>query len=1431
MAKIVVQSPLCSKGGNLAACAKRALFFLGFLVVYLPVAVFGQEQMPKIQIHTGADLQELSNLSIQAFEKSNPTVLSYSLELSVGNEGATHPSGGIGPTGSDLFEGLFPSVHVTPGQDLRIGDADLPVSAAGFTGNKLRDLQQMIGDAISVTVLEGNSKTFEVNLDSQPSDTVTVIITGHENTDLEVSPTKLTFTPTNWALQQRVTLTANLDSDDEGDQVTLQLTASEGDADPSKVEVMIIDVEVLWERPSRSLLEGSWTRFGVSLLPLLAPPSGDVTFTVTGHENTDLRPSPTLTFPKNSWQESQWLSLTTELDGDFLDDYVTLTLTAEGGGYSGLKYTIDVTIIDRRPQEVLITEGGTKELRFSMKGGRRPRPLTDQIAIFDQYDGTDLTLDPTQLTFRAETWHPCIFEGRNTVCSDFETTTLSAGQDEDALDDENMMLLIVTGPPGNPQIGVKREIYVRVEDDDRSRLVIEPSDLEINEGGREEFTVKLSDPPLIAESDSVTVTVPAFVGNLTTDQTSLVFDDSNWNVAQTVTLMAAEDDDLQDEIETLWLTAQGGDIDNEQGRVVVTIIDNDMPDLLVTPRLMEMVEGTSRAIDVTLLRKPSANVIVIVSGYEGTDLAGTPPRPLNLIFTPQNYDVTQRIMLTADDDNDLLDEDIIMLRLIAFGAEYVEVTAEVMVRIRDNDVPGIIVNPPSVTMEEGSERTLDVTLAFLPMGRVTVNFSGHVGTDLGLSDPLLTFTTSNWNQAQTVTLTAAEDEDYEEDTVEVNLTASGGGYNGEEAPVTVTITDNDERPIPLAISIYDRRELEDAETIQLPIELSRPTDAVVTVQYASTDGTAESGLDYTASRGIVIFDPGATQGVIEIEITDDDVPESTETFAVTLLKPRNAIIARGTGTGTILDNDGGTAILRVEDALVQEEEGMVRFQVSLSHPQRQMISAAYRTQDGTAKAGEDYEAASGVVTLAPGTLDAMIAVPLLKDGLDWQEETFTVHLESSENAEIAKAVGVATIQAATTVSQEALEAYTARFVRTSATQVVEALGDRFRGADGTACGAATRAEMSRLWYSASSWDPSLGELLGGCRMSATSYSGSFSVWGRGAFRQFNGREDDGLTLDGEVTTGMLGADYRWKGGWLAGVLLSHSQGEGSFAAAQESGEITAGLTGVYPYVSVARAGWEVWLSAGAGRGQADVLELDGDLTSRFGAMGVRGTLVSSNTIGLNYHGDVLATDAEIEAHAVTAEVYRVRAGVEANAQINNVLRPYVEANVRSDGGSAETGVGLEFGGGMRIAYPAWRLKADVHAQGLVMHTAAGFSEWGISGFVQVGNRSEGLMMRVRPSWGLGQGMSLYGQQTIRDAAPMGTGVHRTELELGYGVPWKEGSARSIMGMTQLSQGRMYRLGGELHPWERLTFSVFGLANGRAASLGDIGLNVRGSLRY
>ena len=113
--------------------------------------------------------------------------------------------------------------------------------------------------------------------------------------------------------------------------------------------------------------------------------------------------------------------------------------------------------------------------------------------------------------------------------------------------------------------------------------------------------------------------------------------------------------------------------------------------------------------------------------------------------------------------------------------------------------------------------------------------------------------------------------------------------------------------------------------------------------------------------------------------------------------------------------------------------------------------------------------------------------------------------------------------------------------------------------------------------------------------------------------------------------------------------------------------------------------------------------------------------------------------------------------------------------------------------------------------------------------LQVGLESEGLMVRLRPSWGRGHGMRMYRQQTILDAVPLGANAHRTELELRYGIPWRKGTARPVVGVTQLAQGTMYRFGGELRPGERFTVSVFGVTHARAP--GGVGLSVRSSLQY
>ena len=55
-------------------------------------------------------------------------------------------------------------------------------------------------------------------------------------------------------------------------------------------------------------------------------------------------------------------------------------------------------------------------------------------------------------------------------------------------------------------------------------------------------------------------------------------------------------------------------------------------------------------------------------------------------------------------------------------------------------------------------------LATKPSGSVSVSITGHSGTDLSLDETTLTFTTGNWNTAQTVTVKAGQDDDTVSDT-------------------------------------------------------------------------------------------------------------------------------------------------------------------------------------------------------------------------------------------------------------------------------------------------------------------------------------------------------------------------------------------------------------------------------------------------------------------------------------------------------------------------------------------------------------------------------------------------------------------------------------------------------------------------------------------
>ena len=1188
--------------------------------------------------------------------------------------------------------------------------------------------------------------------------------------------------------------------------------------DPRSVEITILDDGDVPPPSEVSLLvdpqeveEGEAVTVELHLSqPLLIDVVIPLEYTSGTAESEDYIALDNVTIPAGENVASGQIMTIQDLDID--DEIFTVALGQLPSDVVGGRETSQtVTILDNFPRQASlyakpnpVDEGAPVSITVTLN-----KPLPDDVII------------PLVVTEGTATEQDYESTGLKQIEISAGETTGSYGidvlQDNLVEDDETFMVSFGTLPnaiiPGDPA-----SVEVRIVDNDMVGIDI-PSAVSVLEGSSITVDLVLQSIP----SDAVTLTLSGYAGtDLIVTPLSLRFPPDTWNQAQQVTLNASEDTDFSPDEVLLTISATGGDYTGVTNQIQVTIIDNDAPGINA-PEFVTIEEGTTENISVSLATEPLDNVTVRLRETMDYLLLS----PVTLTFSQSNWEIPQMVALTANEDDDLTDDRTDIL-ISATGGGYDGTTGKISVTITDNDVPDIIA-VSEVMMEEGGEYVYKVQLSAQPWDYVTIDLSGHDGTQLNLDRSVLNFNFDTWNVVQTVKLTALEDADFDDEKIELLLTASGGGYDNITHITHVTIEDNDRDSDNLSISIYDQQEPESNGTLKLQVELSWRTEETVTVQYKTSDIEAVAGSDYTQSNGIVIFSPGATRGTIVIDLTQDNLQEESERFEVTLSNPKNAIIARGTGVGTILDDDG-SAYLRIDDALAEEVEGEIQFRVVLSQPQIQMVSVIYETQDGTAKAGEDYQASSGVVTIPPGVTETTITVPLLKNGIDWQEESFTVHLIASDEVKISKAVGVATIQETTDVSAEILEAYTARFIRTAASEVVDALENRFRsGRIASVCGAGERAELSKVWYTASAWEPSLGELLGGCQLSTTLNGESISLWGRGGFRRFNGQGVDEITIDGEVTTGMFGMDYRWKPGLLTGVLLVHSEGSGSFEVLEESGEVLAGVTSIYPYASYAGSDWEIWMSAGLGQGNAEVLELEGDLASRFGAMGIQGVLASGQLIRLDYQGDVLLTDARIKEHDVMAEVYRIRAGVEASAKLNEVFHPYISSNVRRDGGSAETGFGLELGGGIRINYPAWALRGEVKTQGLVMHTENSFSEWGMSGSLQIGLEAEGLMMRLRPSWGHRNSMSILSQQTIWNVAAAGPNAHQIEMEIGYGIPWKKGTARSVMGMTRLSQGAMYRLGGELRPLDKFRISVFGITH--AQDPGRIGLNVQSTLQY
>ena len=304
------------------------------------------------------------------------------------------------------------------------------------------------------------------------------------------------------------------------------------------------------------------------------------------------------------------------------------------------------------------------------------------------------------------------------------------------------------------------------------------------------------------------------------------------------------------------------------------------------------------------------------------------------------------------------------------------------------------VTTPGAT-EGGATGAFTVVLNAVPSATATITIG--TSTQCTFSPSTLTFTSANWNTAQTVTVTAINDLVVEGThfCAPASITPSGGGVPTSAAtPPSTTITDNDTA----TVSIANTSNGAEAGAVAgvMTVTLSKVSAVNTTISYTVT-GTATSGTDYTALAGSITIPAGSSTGTISIPVIDDAIVETAETVIVTLNSVTSGIStsigAPSSATNTIANNDSAT--VTIATTTNGSETGPTAGVMTLTQTAASATNTvvAYAVS-GTATSGSDFTALSGTVTILAGATTATISIPIINDAAVEGNETVIITLSS-----------------------------------------------------------------------------------------------------------------------------------------------------------------------------------------------------------------------------------------------------------------------------------------------------------------------------------------------------------------------------------------------------------------------------------------------------
>jgi hypothetical protein len=176
------------------------------------------------------------------------------------------------------------------------------------------------------------------------------------------------------------------------------------------------------------------------------------------------------------------------------------------------------------------------------------------------------------------------------------------------------------------------------------------------------------------------------------------------------------------------------------------------------------------------------------------------------------------------------------------------------------------------------------------------------------------------------------------------------------------------------------------------------------VDYATSDGSATAGSDYTTASGTLNFAAGQTEQTFDVPITNDPDPEDPETINLTLSTPGTNLVIGDPSTATLTVNDDDPpGVIDFDSISYSASESGLLATVTVERVGGVggAVAVDYTTSDGTATAGSDYTATSGTLTWSNGdSADKTFTVPVAWDGNAEGPESINLALSNPDGADL-----------------------------------------------------------------------------------------------------------------------------------------------------------------------------------------------------------------------------------------------------------------------------------------------------------------------------------------------------------------------------------------------------------------------------------------------